>query len=845
MNLSYLKDILPLVEQPGRYLGLEVNAQKKDPKSVKLNMALAFPDLYEIGSSHFGMQILYHIINNYPDAAAERVFAPAQDMEALLRSHKVLLCSLESKTPLQDFDIIGFSLLYELNFTNILTILDLAGIPFHAAEREHSHPLIIGGGPCTCNPEPVADFFDAIVIGDGEIVIQELMKKWMEWDKTNKKDLLKEWSQIDGVYIPSFFEPYYENGLSVDTHGRDSLLGNSNGFQKLKPVFSDYTMVKRTIIPDLDTAPFPDKPIVPFGKPVHDRLNIEIARGCTRGCRFCQAGMIYRPVRERSMGTILNLAEKALAATGYKDLSLMSLSTGDYACIAPLMKALIEKYKPENISISLPSLRAGTLTPMLMELIKKIRKTGFTIAPEAGSQRLRDVINKNITEQEIFDTVSNAFTMGWQVIKLYFMIGLPTETEEDLTAIVNMVKRMRQIKIPNSRQGKINVSISTFIPKPHTPFQWERQISMEESREKQDWLKDNLKIRGVQLKWHHSEMSFLEGIWARGDRRLSAALIEAYKLGCRFDGWTDKFNFNKWEQAFNTAQTDLDFYTIRERRISDSLPWDHIDTGISKKFLIKELEKAIKASQTEDCRTEECNKCGVCDFKCIQPMVFKKESHDKLNSRKQDKIKPVYKKIEISYSKQGLARYFGHLEMVNIFLRAFNRAGISFKFSEGFHPMPKVSFSNPLPIGMESLKEKFIAIIKNSIIADDIINILNKELPSGLNIYAFKAAPPKSKKQKVQIDRYEIKLTEGVFDPEKLKEFKEIPISIIYKTGKKGKTKEINLKEIISDISLIDSDRLKMTLCNKEGKTARPAEILKKIFDLSDKTIKRARVVKH
>ena len=507
MSIKIIQDILPLVEHPSRYLGSEINTIKKDHSKVNLCVALAFPDLYEIGTSHFGLQILYHILNHHHEIAAERVFAPGADMESHLRSSGIPMMSLESHKPINRFDIIGFSLLYELNYTNILTMLDLAHIPFLTRQRDDSHPFVIAGGPCTCNPEPVADFFDAIVVGDGENVILAMSNAWLAWKargKSDKKTLLRNWSQIEGVYIPSFFKPKYDE----------------NGFETLLPEFADYQAVKRTVVDDLDQAAFPDAPIIPYGKPVHDRLRIEVSRGCTRGCRFCQAGMIYRPVRERSLETLLSLSDDCIASTGYEDLSLLSLSTGDYECIFPLMECLMSRYMSRRIAVSLPSLRVGTLTPELMQLVKKVRKTGFTIAPEAGSQRLRKVINKDITQKDIENTVKNAFNLGWQVIKLYFMIGLPTETQDDLQAIVDLVKELRKIKGPKGRKGRLNVSVATFIPKPHTPFQWSSQISLADSKQKIRWLRKNLKVSGVRFKWQNPEVSMLEGLWARGDRRL-------------------------------------------------------------------------------------------------------------------------------------------------------------------------------------------------------------------------------------------------------------------------------------------------------------------------------------
>ncbi|UCH22157.1 MAG: TIGR03960 family B12-binding radical SAM protein, partial [Deltaproteobacteria bacterium] len=498
MSKYSIQDILPLVEKPSRYLGTETNTIKKDPSTVRLRIALAFPDLYEIGTSHFGLLILYHILNRSKEIAAERVFAPGLDMEAKLRISKLPILSLESQTPLLEFDIVGFSLLYELNYTNILSLLDLSNIPFYASQRDNSYPLIIAGGPCTCNPEPVADFFDAMVIGDGENVILEMSDIWLVWNKSSggdKDSLLRKWSRLEGVYVPAYFKPRFD----------------TSGYQILEPRLSDYTRVTRTITNNLDQAPFPEAPVVPFGRPVHDRLRLEVSRGCTRGCRFCQAGIIYRPVRERSMEKLIDLTTKSLEATGYEDMSLLSLSTGDYACIVPLLECLMTKCQASQIAISLPSLRAGTLTTELMHLIKRVRKTGFTIAPEAGSQRLRDVINKNVTDKDIRDTVTNAFDLSWRLIKLYFMIGLPTETEDDLHAMVNLVKDLRKLSSSQGFKGKINVSLATFIPKPHTPFQWIAQNSLAESFEKLEWIKKNLNLPGVHLKWQNPQVSILEG----------------------------------------------------------------------------------------------------------------------------------------------------------------------------------------------------------------------------------------------------------------------------------------------------------------------------------------------
>ena len=832
MSIKTNEDILPLVEKPSRYLGGEINQIKKDPASVKLHFALAFPDLYEIGTSHFGMQILYHILNSHADIAAERVFAPGRDMDRHLRAAGLRLFSLESRQPLDRFDIIGFSLLYELNYTNILTILELSGIPFYAARRDESFPLIIAGGPCTCNPEPVADFFDAMVVGDGECVILQLAESWLEWKNdagSDKDGLLKRWSKIEGVYIPAFFKPRFDDC----------------GFQKLEPRHADYDHVTRTLVADLDQVPFAHKPIIPFGKPVHDRLRLEVARGCTRGCRFCQAGMIYRPVRERSPDSLTDLCDQSISSTGYEDISLLSLSTGDYGCIVPLMEQLMLRYASRNVAVSLPSLRAGTLTPELMKLIKTVRKTGFTIAPEAGSQRLRDVVNKNISNTEIKKTVKNAFDLGWQVIKLYFMIGLPTETEADLKALVDLVKSLRQIKKTVGRRGKINVSVATFIPKPHTPFQWAAQLPLGESQERIRRLQGHLKMRGIQFKWQDPKVSWLEGVWARGDRRLSRLLVAAYQKGCRFDGWSDQFRYDLWQAVFKEQGLDPDFFTIREKDVCEPLPWDHIDTGVTREFLTAEWENAIKGAYTADCRVDDCNQCGVCDFEHIAPVTHDRFENDASGVPPGAAEHPAkFKKLTVFYTKRDQARYFGHLELVNIFQRALKRAGIGVRFSEGFHPKPKISFDDPLPVGIESQQERFTISAPDDVRPRQVKDLLNLHLPAGLVISDCLLASKKTQRDQHRRIRYRVDLAEGHFDAELLKDFKERPNFTIILSGRKGKLKKIDLKDIVVKSELRNAGHLELTLQTEPGKTVRPFDVLRHIFQLSETQVKQATILK-
>ncbi|MFO7715368.1 TIGR03960 family B12-binding radical SAM protein [Desulfosarcina sp.] len=833
MSQTTIQDLLPLVQMPSRYLGCEANCIKKSWEGAYLHVALAFPDLYEIATSHFGIQILYAMLNAQDDILAERVFAPAADMEAQLRKNAVRLSSLESETPLGKFDIIGFSLLYELNYTNVINMLDLGGIALHADQRSVEDPFVIAGGPCTCNPEPVALFFDAIVVGDGEAVILQLTDAWKTWRQSGnrKRDtLLRRWAKIKGVYIPALFEVSY----------------NAAGSQRLIPKSVEHRSVKRTVVSDLNDAPFPLKPIVPFGKPVHDRLRMEIARGCTRGCRFCQAGMIYRPVRERTPSAVLSSVSQSLHATGYEDISLLSLSTGDYSCIAPLMKRIMEFGRQDRVAVSLPSLRAGSLSPELMELIRTVRKTGFTIAPEAGSQRLRDVINKNITEADIFETVENAFSLGWKVIKLYFMIGLPTETQADIEAIVSLVEKLKTIAVRKGKNGRITVSVATFVPKPHTPFQWEPQIGYEAALEKINWLKDRLKLPSVQVKWQDPKVSMVEGVWARGDRRLNEVLLNAWKNGCRFDGWTDFFNFDRWVAVFKQTGINPEVYLRGYSDTNAPLPWDHIDIGVERSFLVKERDKALAAKLTADCRNGCCSGCGVCDFESLKPITFK-ERNDLLPAHAPvgEGVAPDENlKYVLNFAKTGNARFLGHLEMTKIFTRSLRRAKIPLKYSMGFHPMPKVSFGDTLPMGMESENEQILVTLTQAIDSVEVVSLLSKLLPSGLTISRCSPYIKPVSQGQPALNCYRVELKDGYFQQKDLDWFLGQHYVNIERKNKKGKTVTIDLKKAVSRIQLVDCNVASMTLGADKYLSVRPAQILKTVFHLSDLQILTAKISK-
>lgn len=603
IDLRRLNSLLPGVSKPARYTGGEYGEIVKCADDNMVRFALCFPDIYEVGMSHLGSSILYHLVNGMENAAAERCFAPWPDMEEALKKAGLPLYSLETKTALNEFDIVGFSLGYEMGYTNVLEMLSLGGIPQKAAERGDSSPLVIAGGGCTYNPEPLADFFDLFVIGEGEEVLPELIElyKACKAQGVSKPELLRRCARIGGVYVPSLYDAEY--------NGDGTLKG-------MMPRGGAPERVQKRIVRDFDKAYFPVKPIVPYLGVVHDRVTVEVMRGCTRGCRFCQAGFVYRPVRERSADTLICQAKESIGNTGHEEVSLCSLSTGDYSSVARLVCELSDGFAGTGVSLAVPSLRIDSYEGEYAQRLKEVRNTGLTFAPEAGTQRMRDAINKNLTEDDIFPAVREAFEAGSNGVKLYYMMGLPGETIEDVLGIADMAAKIRDIyyTVPKEKRGggfKLTVSVSCFVPKPHTPFQWAAQDSIPVLEDKQRKLREALRsVKGVKYNWHDAQLSMLEAVFSRGDRRLSEVLVRAFEAGCRFDSWKELFEFDKWMRAFADSKVDPAWYAQRERGKDEVFPWDGIDTGVSREYLWSEKRAADEAETTRDCR-HGCTGCGM------------------------------------------------------------------------------------------------------------------------------------------------------------------------------------------------------------------------------------------
>ncbi|MCF8030872.1 MAG: TIGR03960 family B12-binding radical SAM protein [Desulfohalobiaceae bacterium] len=825
-----MRELLPYFKNPSHYLGTEINSVHKEPETLSLRWGLAFPDLYQVGMSYTGQRILYHQLNKRPEIWAERVFVPDLEVARVLDNHKAPLCTLESDTPLHRLDVLGFSLTHELSYTSLLYILDLAGIPFRARDRGEEHPLILAGGDAMYNPEPMAPFLDAALIGDGEEAVLEISDLMIraKQGRWSRQGLVRALSRICGVYIPSLFQATDEGPP--------------------RPLDPEYRQVEKRLQTTLYQEQFPAGQMVPLGKAVHDRLNVEIARGCTRGCRFCMAGMTGRPVRERPVEQIRSLLCSGLESTGYEDVSFLSLSSGDFSQLERLFLECFPLCRERKVSISLPSLRAGSVSPALMRLLASLRRTGITLAPEAGSQRLRNVINKGISEEAILEHTAQHFEHGWRNVKLYFMIGLPGETEQDLEAILHLCR-----SIERTASGKIKpnitASVAPFVPKPHTSFQWQRQDTVQESRDKIDYLASLFRpYKRIHLRWADPEMSWLEGVFSRGDRSLAPAVERAYNRGDVLTSWSDHFSAPTWREAFVSTGLDPESY-LEARNRSAPLPWDHIQSGPSKKFLSRELDKAMQERTTQDCRGGQCHNCGVCSHipegsglpnqagnKDIQPVlnpaVGQEEYPETPELGFEEKSSRKAVQLRLWYEKTGPAKYLSQLELQAVLERAMRKADMPLSFTQGYHQSPRLSFARALPVGVESLCEWCQVTLRREWRQWQPEKSITKYLPQGLVIYRVEEIPVGEKPRPSSAESFEViyhteeeEAQSYVQAWRKAKQASSLPLR---KRSKKGKEKTVDVREALAEVQELGPGRIRVE-CDWSSVYINPLEIVRLI----------------
>ncbi len=822
-----IEPVLTDVSRPGRYVGNELHSIHKDWDKTEISFALAFPDVYEIGMSHLGLQILYHVLNQCDWIVAERVYAPWIDMEEQMREKGISLFSLESKRAIRDFDIFGITLQYELHYTNILNIINLSRVPLRSHERDEKDPFVIAGGPCAFNPEPLAGFLDAVAMGDGEEVIIEIAEVVLKgkrecWDRNTT---LKAISRLKSVYVPSLYD--------VVEDSKEQLL-------HVVPKEEDVpSSIQARTLASLDKKNYPSKPLVPLIEIIHDRFSMEIMRGCTRGCRFCNAGMLYRPVRERSVDDLVKQAEEIISNTGYDEISLVSLSSSDYRFLPELLIQLKNRFSKDGISVSFPSLRPDSFTPDMADLAGGLRRSGITLAPEAGTQRLRDVINKNTTEDDLLRAVEIAFQRNWSRIKLYFMIGLPTETDEDLMGIVQLVQKVVETGRKYGRKDII-VSISPFSPKPLTPFQWEAQDSVETLNRKIDLLKGKMHWREVQLNWRDPRISRLETALAQGDRRVGDVIYSAWEAGARFDAWTDTFNYKLWEDQFRKSNLTMDLYT-GEKKEKEYLPWNHLRKGISLPFLKNERMKASEERLTGDCRLEPCSECGLMGHPVCQKRRSSAEGTRSGSStvkrqfgygrkRRRSTQHEITRKIRLHYVKKSEVRFTSHLDTVRMFSRSFRRAGIPLVFSQGFHAHPRIATGPPLPLGFTSTAE-YMDIEVSDKLSAEFKNEFNKTLHFGFEILETKYILTKAVSLNSAINRAVYRI---MFDDPVDLEYLQTSINdFIAKTSflivrkRKKEEKKVDIRSYVDAISINDGIDLVLRI-GPEG-TAKVDEVFNAI----------------
>ncbi len=807
--------LLPLLPRPSHYLGTEYNAIQKDLSKASLHWGLAFPDLYEVGMSHLGLKILYHILNDHPEIWAERVFAPPLEAGRILQEQAALLTTLESHTPLAELDILGFSLTHELCYTSVLYMLDLAQIPFRSLKRDDRWPLLIGGGGVCVNPEPMAPFFDLFVVGDGEEIVLEISQAVVlaKQSGRTRQELLSQLARIPGIYVPSLF------------HGFGSE-------QPQNAQSSTKRCIEKRVIRDLNTAHFPTRQIVPFGQAVHDRLTLEIARGCTRGCRFCQAGMTMRPVRERNLSELDQLLQEGLDNTGFEEFSFLSLSTGDFSQLEALFTQSLARCHKEQVAISLPSLRVGSLSPGLMRSMASLRRTGATLAPEAGSQRLRNVINKGISEQKLLQHTKNLFTSGWRRLKLYFMIGLPTESYQDLQAIYDLCLNVLETAGPEKKKIQITASIAIFVPKPHTPFQWEAQDDPETAGQKIAFLQDLFRRpKNLTLRWHDPEMSAIEGVFSRGNSSLALVVESAYTQGDILTSWQEHFDYRLWERVLSQFEMNL-LTWLGPRHEDESVPWSHINCGIQSGYLLQERKKAWEEAITLDCRYHGCSQCGVCSvgqnpgelitqasIRPIRPVV---------NQRHRDQEAPTATtpppdepeqeekttRLILEFAKEGPAAYLSQLELQTVLERIFRRAGLPLSFSRGFHPMPKISFGRALPVGVHSETEFCLLVLRRPVEMKSVCAQLNKVSICGLRFTQAEKCHPGQKLTQPRFEPFllQLHLPEEEADQciQSWLHAVSLPNWIVERKTKKG-LRKVDLRPRIHSLSQMSPKEMRIT----------------------------------
>jgi radical SAM family uncharacterized protein/radical SAM-linked protein len=812
-------------QKPSRYINSEYNAIDPSPSAdsklgaaggTMVRFVLAFPDTYEIGMSHLGLKVLYNIINSLPFACAERCFAPWPDLEAHMRRSSLRLAALESRAPLSEFDVVGFSLQYELSYTAVLNMLDLGGIPLRTAERmdiKRHVPLIVAGGPCTVNPAPMSPFIDAFLIGDGESAVAELahtLHRWKVEGDGRLDTILREIATIEGFYVPS-------------VHGPDD-------------------RIRRRLIEDLDAAPYPVKPVVPYTSIVHDRVNIEVSRGCPMGCRFCQAGMVYRPLRERGPETVMRIAEESLKNTGYDEVSLTSLSAGDYSCLLPVITEFNRKFRDSRVALSLPSLRVKAIDQSVLKEIRSVRKTGFTIAPEAATDRLRRVINKDFTGDDYDRALKALFEEGWLTLKLYFMAGLPTERDEDIEAIADMASSA--LKFARKQTGKfvnINVTVSPFVPKAHTPFQWCGQISIDEMSRKLGYLKESLNSRKLKYKGHDERMSFLEAVFARGDEKLSQLIETAWRSGCRLDGWSEHFIFPAWEDAMDKTGIDGSAYSERNLGKDEQLPWDNIDIGVKKNFLYREYERALSEERSPGCR-ETCLHCGMecktrdSELGTRDPQDIANEKGDSPLARVPSPESRVAKvRVRVQFTKGGRLRYLSHLELVTAIIRSLRRARVPFDFSKGFHPVPRVAFGPSLSVGIRGEREYFDMEVFSPFDIEFYMGEINRFMPEEIRINRMGIIPSGEPSLSNFVTRYMYSV-KG-FTPEYWKEERmncgKPPALVVDREGK-----EVDIAPCIEEFAISaagesEGKDVRLTLRDTDSIKVRIGEVVEALFCLN------------